>query len=190
MSSKKETELNNAILLYICECQVSGDFQALQSLGIPKDIQEKLRTMTIQEVMHTSRMRSSFVKKIEIDNIILSNVIKRAHNEKKSQFILDKLIEYGAPLKLAKQLIGISSIDFSAMRKSQNIDFKGRVEQASMDEEIAIFKACDELKINAYDLNGITGEQWVALAEHTKLTIRLLYKVIRETEEISRERIN
>ena len=188
--SNKEAELNNAILLYICECQVSGDFMALRALDISNDILEKLRTMTIQEVLHTAQIRASFIKSIEIDSAILSNLFKRASSEKKSQYILDQLVQRGAPLKLVQNLEGITAMEFSTLRKMQNIEFRGRTQLPTMDEEEAIFKACEALDINACYPQGITGEQWLELSKKTDLTIRLIYKVICESEEPACEQIN
>ena len=188
--SNKETELNNAILLYICECQVSGDFMALRALGISNDIQEKLRTMTIQEVLHTAQIRASFIKNIEIDGAILANLLKRASSEKKSQYILDQLIQRGAPLQLVQKLEGITAMEFSTLRKMQNIEFRGRTQLPTMDEEEAIFKACETLGIDACNPQEITGEQWLELSKKTDLAIRLIYKVICDCEEPAREQIN
>ena len=188
--SNKEAELNNAILLYICECQVSGDFMALRSLGISTDIQDELRTMTIQEVLHTAHIKASFIKNIEIDGAILANLIKRASSEKKSQFILDQLIQRGAPLQLVQSLEGITAMEFSTLRKMQNIDFRGRTQLPTMDEEEAIFKACETLRIDACRPQDISGEQWLELSKNTGLTIRLIYKVICESEEPPHAKIN
>jgi hypothetical protein len=188
--SNKEAELNNAILLYICECQVSGDFMALKALGIPNDIQEKLRTMTIQEVLHTSQMRSSFIKHIKIDSIILKNLLNRASEEKQTQFIVDKLIAHGAPLQLVKDLGGVTSLEFANIRKTQNIEFRGRTNQPTLEEEASIYDACKVLDIDILSPHSLTGEQWVSLSIKTNLPIRLIYKVICESEEIAREHIN
>ena len=183
----KEAELNNAILLYICECQVSGDFMALRSLGISNEIQQQLRTMTIQEVLHTSRIKASFIKDIKIDSTILANLIKRAGSEKRSKYVLDQLIQRGAPLQLVQSLEGITAMEFSTLRKMQNIDFRGRTQMPTLDEEEAIFDACKALDINACCPQEITAEQWLELSVKTDLTIRLIYKVLYENEEATRE---
>ena len=188
MGTSKESELNNAILMYICECQVSGDFMALSSLGIPKEILNKLKAMTVQEVLHTAKIRSSFIKHIQIDSIILGNLLNRASEEKRSQFVLDKLIALGAPLQLVKELEGINALEFSTMRKLLNIEFRGRTNLPTMDQEEAIFNACKDIDISSP--KEITGEQWIELSNKTNLPIRLIYKVICENEEITREQIN
>jgi hypothetical protein len=190
MGHNKESELNNAILLYICECQVSGDFMALSALGIESDILLKLKSMTVTEILHTSNMRSSFIKYIQIDSAILGRLLNRASDEKKSQHLLNKLVKFGAPLQLVKDLNGINAVEFSTLRRLQKIEFRGRTNIPSFEQERDIFNACKNMSIDISDPGALTGEQWVDVSEETGLPIRLIYKVICENEEITREQLN
>ena len=188
MAHNKESELNNAILLYICECQVNGDFMALSALGIESDILAKLKSMTVTEILHTSKIQSSFIKKIQIDSAILGHLLKRASDEKKSQHLLNQLIAHGAPLQLVKDLNGINALEFSTLRRMQNIEYRGRTNLPTFEQEEIIFNACRDIDIS--NSEKLTGEQWIDLSEKTGLPVRLIYKVICENEEISREQLN
>ena len=188
MALNKESELNNAILLYICECQVHGDFMALNALGIGGEILHKIKGMTITEILHTSNIRSSFIKSIQIDSEILGHLLNRASNEKKSKNILNQLILRGDPLQLVKDQNGISAVEFSILRRLQNVEYRGRTNLPTFEQEQIIFNACKGIDIT--NTGKLTGEQWIDLSEKTDLPIRLIYKVICENEEITREQIN
>ncbi|MBL6998963.1 MAG: DUF2857 family protein [Gammaproteobacteria bacterium] len=188
MALNKESELNNAILLYICECQVHGDFMALNALGIGGEILHKIKGMTITEILHTSNIRSSFIKSIQIDSEILGHLLNRASNEKKSENILNQLILRGAPLQLVKDLNGINAVEFSTLRRLQNVEYRGRTNLPTFEQEQIIFNACKGIDIT--NTGNLTGEQWIDLSEKTDLPIRLIYKVICENEEVTREQIN
>ncbi len=188
--SNKESELNNAILLYICECQVHGDFRALAALGIEGDILQQLKTMTVTEILHTANIRSSFIKSIQIDIAILGRLLNRASAEKKSEHLLNDLISRGAPLQLVKDLNGINAIEFSTLRRLQNVKYRGRTNLPTFDQEALVFNACKDIEIDVSQINKITGEQWIALSDKTNLPIRLIYKVVCENEEITREYVN
>lgn len=185
MSNSKESELNNAILRYICECQVSGDFRAIASLGIGAEVQEMLKTMTVQEVLHTANIRSTFIKSIRIDSDILKKLFVRAHDEADSQQLVNNLIAHGAPLKLLKELKGINALEFSTIRRLQNVEFRGRTNLPTLQEESIIIEACKKLDTS----KALTGEQWIYLSMETDLPIRLIYKVLCEAEEIANGQI-
>jgi len=188
MGHSKESELNNAILLYICECQVNGDFMALSALGIESEILLQLKGMTVTEILHTSNIRSSFIKNIQIDSAILGHLLNRASDEKKSQHLLNQLVSHGAPLQLVKDLNGINAVEFSTLRRLQNIGFRGRTNLPTFEQEKLIFEACENIDFS--DPKIITEEQWIELAKKTDLPIRLIYKVICDSEEITREQLN
>ena len=188
MSKNKEAELNNAILLYICECQVSGDFRSLEALGIEDSILAKLKNMTVTEIIHTSQIRASFIKSIQIDSAILGHLLNRASSEKESQKMINELISNGAPLQLVKSLNGVNAVEFSTRRRDLDIHYRGRTNIATPEQESAVFDACKNIDISQPD--NLTGEQWIELSVITGYPIRLIYKVIYENQEISREKYN
>ena len=114
--------------------------------------------------------------------------MNRASNEKKSENILNQLILRGAPLQLVKDLNGINAVEFSTLRRLQNVEYRGRTNLPTFEQEQIIFNACKGIDIT--NTGNLTGEQWIDLSEKTDLPIRLIYKVICENEEITREQIN
>ncbi len=174
----RESELNNAVLRYICQCQVSGDFRALDKLGIESDVLEKLKVMTVNEVLHTSNIRSPFAK-ITVDNKMLKNLFNHVTREAHAQQLITDLISHGAPLKLVRDLTGIHAIEFSARRKMLNVDFLGRTQSPSGEQEMCIYKYWRDLGMRT----DLSGEDWVWLAKKTGLPIRLICKIIYEEQE-------
>ena len=173
----RESELNNAVLRYICQCQVYGDFRALEKLGIDAEVLDKLKVMTVNEVLHTSNIRSPFAK-ITVDNKMLNNLFNHVKREAHAQQLITDLIAHGAPLKLVRDLTGLHAIEFSARRKMLNVDYLGRTQSPTSEQEMNIYKYWKELDMKT----DLSSEDWVWLAKKTGLPIRLICKIIYEDE--------
>lgn len=174
----RESELNNAVLRYICQCQVYGDFKALEKLGIDSEVLDKLKSMTVNEVLHTSNIRSPFAS-ITVDNKMLKNLFNHVSREAHAQQLITDLIANGAPLKLMRELTGIHAIEFSARRKMLNVDYLGRTQSPTAEQEMSIYKYWRNLDMRT----TLSGEEWLWLAQQTELPIRLICKIIYEDHE-------
>ncbi len=174
----RESELNNAVLRYICQCQASGDFKAIEKLGIDSDVLNSLRNMTVNEVLHASNIRSKFVT-IVVDNKMLKNLFNHVKREAHAQQLINDLIAHGAPLKLVRDLTGIHAIEFSARRKMLNVDYLGRTQSPTAEQEMCIYKHWRDLDMRT----DLSGEDWLWLAKRTDLPIRLICKIIYDDHE-------
>ena len=105
----KDNDLNSAILRYICQCHASGDYRALQQLGIEADTLDLIKSMTVHEAIYTSGMRASFVKNLRIDNTILANRLQHARREAMQQ---QQINELGYSCLLPESASRISSETF------------------------------------------------------------------------------
>ncbi len=180
----RDTELNGAILRFICQCERDGDFKTLNNLGINKDTLDRLKTLTIQEILHIAQMQTSFIKHLFIDAQVLGNILTRARHESVSQQMIDSMIQFGAPLKLVSELTGISGSEFSARRQMLNVTYRGRSPIPDLKAEKAIYKAWATFEMRT----ELSGHEWIALAEMTDIPIRLIFKVIRGEEDVCHDK--
>jgi len=177
MTSPKVSELNNAILLYLCQCQTSGDTQSLEKLGINKEVRQILEELTVQEILHLSKIPTSFAQ-IKIDNGLLSNLFMHVRRESTNRATINKLVELGAPLKLMKELTGTNAMEFSALRKLLNVSSLGRTQDPTPEEEMLIFTEWKQ-----FDMRQMLGkDEWIEFSLTTGLPIKTIHKVICEDE--------
>ena len=184
------SDLKAAILKYICECQVEGDFLTLQRMGIPNQVLDMLNSMTIQEILHVTNMQTEFVTEIQFDVPSLERALLRSREARREQWVRERMIALGAPLQLLKRIAGLTPQEFSNIRKMQNIEVRGRTQLPTMEQEQAVYDTCRLLHIDPTDPDAITGEEWIELAQRTDLPIRLIYRVLCENEDERHEQVN
>ncbi len=175
----KDNDLNSAILRYICQCHASGDYRALQQLGIEADTLDLIKSMTVHEAIYTSGMRASFVKNLRIDNTILANRLQHARREAMQQQQINELVIHGAPIKLIQELTGMSAKEFAARRRLGGVGHRGRTEIPSEEVEDIITEAWKALDMRS----DLSPNDWIELSRTTNQPIRIIYKVIKGEED-------
>ncbi len=173
-----KSELNNALLLYLCECHNAGDIKSLDQLGLNHELRDLLEDATISEILHLSRIPSHFAS-IQIDNNLLRSLFTHVRKESRNRKSLNKLIVAGAPLKLLKELVGINAAEFSSLRKSLNVKTLGRTQDPAPEEEMLIYEHWKSFNMKS----NLTADEWIAFAERSKLPIKTIFKVISEGNE-------
>ena len=182
----KDNDLNSAILRYICQCHASGDYRALQQLGIEADTLDLIKSMTVHEAIYTSGMRASFVKHLRVDNTILANRLQHARREALQQQQITDLVVHGAPIKLIQELTGMSAKEFAARRRLGGVGHRGRTEIPSEEIEEVITEAWKALDMRS----DLSADDWIELARVTNQPIRIIYKVIKGEEDDSNDSIH
>jgi len=174
-SREREAELNNALLLYICQCQTSGDFKSLNDIGISPQVRDTLSLLTVKEVLHLCKMPSLFAS-IKIDNDLLQSLCQHVKQETHADNLLVELVKADAPLKLLKDLSGMSPAEFSALRKQLGICTLGRTIDPTPQQEMLVYEHWKQfgMKFN------LAIEQWLEFSRITELPIRIIYKVIHD----------
>ncbi len=169
------SDLNNALLLYLCECHNIGDMKSLEQLGINPEIRSLLEDATMSEILHLARIPSHFAS-IQIDNKLLRSLFTHVRKESLNRKSLKKLIVAGAPLKLLKDLVGINAAEFSSLRKSLNVKSLGRTQDPALEEEKLIYEHWKSFNMRS----NLTAEEWIIFSERSKLPIKTIFKVISE----------
>lgn len=173
---RKYADINSALLRFISYCHSEGDYETLNNIGIDHEALALIQSMTVQEALHTTKVKTSFIKSLTIDSPLLKSLLLRARNQVNSNRYIDELIDYGAPIELIQQLTGISPKEFAERRKMKNIQTRGRTQMPSEEQEAAIIEAWKDYQFRT----DLSGEEWIALAKSTHLPIRLIYKIVFE----------
>ncbi len=179
----RDAELNNALLLYICQCQVNNDLRSLEKLGISEEVREMLKRMTVLEALHLCKI-PLLIANISIDNSLLQNLCRHVRHESHQEEVITQLIVAGAPLKLLRVLTSIDALEFSARRKLLGIDTLGRTQDPTAEQEMLVYQHWKSFDMST----NLDCEQWLEIARITNLPIRTIYKVICE-EDNSNARI-
>ncbi len=173
-----KSDLNNALLLYLCECHTIGDIKSLEQLGINRELRSLLEDATMSEILHLARIPSHFAS-IQIDNNLLRSLFAHVRKESLNRKSLNKLILAGAPLKLLKDLVGINATEFSSLRKSLNVKTLGRTQDPAAEEEMLIYEHWKSFNMRS----NLSAEEWILFSERSKLSIKTIFKVISEENE-------
>jgi len=179
MSANTEAFLNNALLRYICECQVSGDLASLRRLGVPGDVLELLRGMTVYDALYAANARgANYVRDLNLDWSVVRNTLQRAAEERRDRYTQEELVRAGAPLQLLQSLYGLTANEFSMLRQMQSVELRGRIRLPTPEQEQQVFDYCRAHKIDAAHPETLTGEDWLGIARGTGLPLRMIHKIV------------
>lgn len=174
----KEYELTLAVLQYAAYCMETGDWAALHELGFGQDETAALNDLKLGEFRVLAQNLRGHILHIELDREQFWLTLREMQQERAIQQLKTEMVCREAPADMMRQLFGMSDREYTLIRrKHRRPRSAGRPREPEPETEEAIWQTWQGH--GAREANAIPAEQWLEMADDTKVDLRTLWRAIR-----------
>ena len=116
MSATKEAELTTAVLLYAVRCLAEGDQHALRAMNFGAKEVEALHSLDLADLYRVHRLQAHCLQ-VRLDRDVYWPLIAYLRREREAAILQRSLIQADAPFELMQRYFGLSSRDYSRLRR-------------------------------------------------------------------------
>jgi hypothetical protein len=116
VSATKEAELTTAVLLYAVRCLAEGDQHALRAMSFGAKEDEALHALDLTDLYRVHRLQAHCLS-IQLDRDVFWQLIAYLCRERQAAALQRILIQADAPFDMMQQLFGLSSRDYTRLRR-------------------------------------------------------------------------
>ena len=121
MDGTKESDLITAVLMYAIRCLAEGDQAALRNMNFgPREI-EALREMNLADLYRVESLRAHCLE-IDLNRDVYWPMIDHLRRQRESEELQQVLIAADAPLEMMQTLFGLSSREYTRLRRMLTVD--------------------------------------------------------------------
>ncbi len=183
MNITKETELIHAVIVYIQRCRDEGDYSALSEMGFGPRETNALTSLSSTDKLRLASIRSHFLN-IELQPKLYWRMIDYIFREKERDAIIKKLIANDAPMPMMHSLTGMSSKQYSFMRRESGLETakSGRPHSPSSETCDQVWKELKRIVSNSKDFGP---REFLTLYEtlNTEISLRVIWYLFHRWEE-------
>jgi hypothetical protein len=116
VSSSKEAELVAAVLLYAVRCLAEGDQPALAAMNFgPREV-DALKGLTLADFCRLGSLQAHCLR-ATLNREVFWSLVEYLERERRAETVQLALIEADAPLEMMRALFGISSREYTRLRR-------------------------------------------------------------------------
>lgn len=116
MSSSKEAELVAAVLLYAVRCLAEGDHPALAAMNFgPREV-DALKGLTLADFSRLGTLQAHCLR-ATLNREVFWSLVEYLERERRAETVQLALIAADAPLEMMRALFGISSREYTRLRR-------------------------------------------------------------------------
>ncbi len=116
MHATKEAELVTAVLLYAVRCLAEGDQHALRGMNFGAKEIDVLSELNLADLSRAARLQAHCLE-IRLDRQVFWPLMAHLRREREAEGLQKTLIEVDAPFELMQRLFGLSSREYTRLRR-------------------------------------------------------------------------
>ena len=181
-AGSKEAELVTAVFLYAIRALAEGDQHALSAMNFgPKEI-SALRALNLADLYRAASLKAHCLD-IRLNRAVYWPLIAHLRRSRESEAVQRDLIEADAPLEMMQQLFGVSSREYTRLRRLLATEpAVGR--PAGLDEATshALWRAWSE-RVHDAPSTPLVPEDYLSLHRDTGAPLRALWRLVERWAE-------
>lgn len=181
----KEYDLTRAVLHYAAYCMETGDWAALRDLGFGKDETAALNDLKLGEFSVLAQNLRGHILKVQLDRDRFWLTLREMQQERVIGQLKTEMVCREAPADMMLQLFGMSDREYTVIRRKHRCQRSaGRPREPDPETTDTIWRAWREHGRKDADL--LSADDWLEMADDTKVDLRTLWRAIRNNCELER----
>ena len=176
-AGSKEAELVTAVFLYAIRALAEGDQHALSAMNFgPKEV-SALRALNLADLYRAASLKAHCLD-IRLNRAVYWPLIAHLRRARENEALQRDLIEADAPLEMMRQFFGVSSREYTRLRRLLATEpAVGR--PAGLDEAMshALWRAWSE-RVHADPGTPLAPEDYLTLHRETGAPLRALWRLV------------
>jgi len=182
MSATKEAELTLAVLLYAVRCLAEGDQLALRGMNFGPQEVEALRAMSLADLYRLESLQAHCLD-VRLNRAVYWPLMEHLQREREGEQLQQELIRADAPFEMMQHLFGMSSREYTRLRKLLSLPSSvGRPPLVDDPLEHRVWDAWSQL-VQEGAPEPLSPQQYLALHQDTDAPMRALWTLTRRWAE-------
>ena len=178
MAATKEADLISAVLRYAVRCLADGDRDALRAMNFgPKEI-EALRGMQLADLPRLESLGAHCLE-VDLNRDVYWTMVAHLQRERTAEALQHDLIKADAPFEMMQTFFGLSSRDYSRLRRLlAATPAVGRPPEADEESQHTLWAAWMRRR-ESTDADLLAPETYLELHRETGIGLRAIWNLTR-----------
>jgi hypothetical protein len=182
VSATKEAELTTAVLLYAVRCLAEGDPHALRAMNFGTKEVEALHALDLNDLYRVHRLQAHCLE-VRLDRDLFWPLIAYLRREREAERLQRTLIQADAPFEMMQRLFGLSSRDYTRMRRLYGVPpAVGRPPEPDPDVSHRVWAVVRELA-QRHPPGEYSGEAYLEMADKSGAPLRAVWQLTQRWAE-------
>jgi hypothetical protein len=181
MRSRKEAELNMALLQFIGKCLAEGDEATLADLGLDRQDVAAIESLYLTDLEHLASLPVTLLRKSALDRDVIHRLVQWVQHKRASAACRDALLRLDAPFPLLQRFYGMDAAEYAARGWRLRVRrHAGRPTEPSETDEAIVWQALQAMQCT--DPAHLQPSDYLSLCETTHLPARVVWAVVQRMD--------
>jgi hypothetical protein len=181
MPSRKEAELNVALLQFIAKCIAEDDDAALADLGLARQDVTAIGSLYLTDLEHLAALPVTLLRKSALDREVIHRLVQWVQHVRENAACRDALLRLDAPFSLLQRFYGMDTAEYATRGWRLRVRRQtGRPTEPTEAQEARVWHALQANSLT--DVAQLQPADILALCETTQLPARVVWTVVQRAE--------